>query len=62
MQNDAPLTIYRKIKALNPEPGAWTMNFPGREEVRVKLLDATYHDGVLTVTQIQPDGKKPMRV
>ena len=60
MQNDAPLTIYRKIKALNPEPGAWTMNFPGREEVRVKLLDATYENGLLTITQIQPDGKKPM--
>jgi methionyl-tRNA formyltransferase len=62
MQKDAPLTMYRKIKALNPEPSVWTMNFPGREGVRVKLLDATWVDEKLKITEIQPAGKKPFKV
>ena len=62
MATDAPELIYRKIKALNPEPSVWTMNFPGREGVRVKLLDADWVDGKLRVTEIQPDGKKPFRI
>ena len=62
MTAESPELIYRKIKALNPEPSAWTMNFPGREGVRVKLLDADWVDGKLKVTEIQPDGKKPFKV
>ncbi len=62
MINDKPEIIYNKIRAFNPEPGCWTMNFPGREGKRVKLLGATMQDGELKITEIQPDGKKPMKV
>lgn len=59
---DSEETIYRKIKALNPEPGVWTLNFPTREHIRVKLLEAELKEGVLNITKIQPDGKKPIRL
>ena len=62
MTKDAPELMYRKIKAFNPEPSVWTMNFPGREGVRVKLLSAELLDGKLKITEIQPDGKKPMKL
>jgi len=62
MQKDSPNTIYNKIRAFTPEPGVWTMNFPGYEGKRVKLLAAHFENSRLTVTEIQPDGKKPMKV
>ena len=62
MITDSPETIYRKIKALNPDPGVYTLNFPAREGVRVKLLDARLNEGVLKVTEIQPAGKNPIRL
>lgn len=62
MAKDAPQVIYNKIRAFTPEPGAWTMNLPGREGARVKLLEATMNQGALTVTEIQPDGKKPIKI
>ena len=60
--DNGQLTTYRKIKAFNPEPGVWTMNYPSRVGIRVKLLAATWHDGRLRVREIQPDGKKPFTV
>jgi len=60
MGKDKPEIIYNKIRAFTPEPGVWTMNFPGREGVRVKLLAAKIAGGNLVVTKIQPAGKKPI--
>ena len=57
-----PKLIYQKIRALNPNPGAWTMNYPGREGTRVKLLAANWHDEKLKIRQIQPDGKKAINI
>ncbi len=56
---DSALSVYRKIQALNPEPGAYTMNYPGHEGKRVKLLAAALADGKVVPTQIQVEGKKP---
>lgn len=56
---DNALSVYRKIQALNPEPGAYTMNFPGHEGKRVKLLAAKLADGQVIPTLIQVEGKKP---
>lgn len=48
--------ICRKIAALNPEPGVWTM----RGGTRVKLLEAKRDArGALVLTLIQEDGQKP---
>lgn len=57
---DDPLLIYRKIKALNPEPGVFTMNLKGYEGKRVKLLDANLDGKNLAITLIHiAGGKKP---
>ncbi len=55
----SPIEIYRKIQALNPAPGVWTMNFQGLEGKRVKLLEAQYQNNEIRVTKIQIEGKKP---
>lgn len=57
MTKDEPKLIYRKIKAFNPEPSVWTMNFPGYEGLRIKLLAATKQNEVVIITKIQPAGK-----
>lgn len=48
-------TIERKIRALNPEPGVWTL----RNGKRLKLLEAWIENGKLILTKIQIEGKKP---
>jgi len=47
--------IFRKIRALNPEPGVWTMN----NRKRLKLLEANIVNGALKLTKIQEEGQKP---
>lgn len=49
------LAVFHKIKALNPEPGAWTI----RNGRRVKLLAAKIENGRLVVTEIQNEGDRP---
>ena len=46
--------IDRKIRALNPEPGTWTI-LNGK---RTKLLEAKVIDEKLKITKIQVEGKK----
>ncbi len=58
-KKDKPLSIYRKIQALNPEPGAYTLSLPGHEGKRVKLLEASFDGVKLHIKKIQADGKKP---
>ncbi len=60
MTKDAPELIWRKIRALHPEPGVYTLNFPGREGVRVKLREAEFSERKLIIKIIQPEGKKPV--
>ncbi len=55
----------RKVRALNPEPGAFTLlttvNKKGnRSNIRLKLLGAVIEDSKLVPTLVQPAGKKPM--
>jgi methionyl-tRNA formyltransferase len=52
------IAILRKINALNPEPGAWTM----RNGKRLKLLEAEIKDGVLHLITIQEEGQTPRRI
>ncbi len=47
--------IFRKILALNPEPGTYTI----RGGVRIKLLSAKIVDSRLKLTTIQEAGKTP---
>lgn len=50
--------IYNKIRALNPEPGIWTLK-DGR---RMKLLEADLIDRKLVLKKIQFEGKKPKTI
>ena len=47
--------ITRKIRALNPEPGTWTI-INGK---RTKILEAELSEGKLKLKKIQTEGKKP---
>ena len=55
LKSDEPIGVYRKIMALNPDPGAYSI-INGK---RVKLLDAKINGTEITVTKIQPEGKMP---
>ena len=50
--------ILRKIRALNPEPGVYTV-VDGR---RMKLLAAEISEGKLVLKEIQKEGRKPVRL
>ncbi len=55
LEKDDPVVIERKIRALNPEPGVWTL----KEGKRMKILEAEIRDGKLKLKKIQFEGKKP---
>lgn len=52
---DNPLSVLRKIRALNPEPGVYTF----QNGKRVKLLEAEWENEKLKITKIQIEGEKP---
>ncbi len=47
--------IERRIRALNPEPGVWTM----KNGKRIKLLEAEIQNGKLALKIIQEEGGRP---
>ena len=57
---DAQKAAYldRKIRALNPEPGAWTT----QDGKRLKLLEAKLEHGSLRLTVAQREGEKAKRI
>jgi len=54
LEKDSPIVIDRKIKALNPEPGVYTI----QDGKRVKLLEGRWEDEVFVITKTLPEGKK----
>lgn len=52
------LEILKKINALNPEPGAWTI----KDGKRIKLLAAEVKDGALVLKKTQEEGQKAREV
>jgi methionyl-tRNA formyltransferase len=53
------IRIDRKIRALNPEPGTWTI----KENKRMKILEAVLtSEGKLKLKKIQFEGKKPIDI
>ena len=67
LSGDAPeevALIDRMIRALNPEPGVWTMTNDAPplglpKQKRVKLLASHVTEGALILEQIQAEGKEP---
>lgn len=55
LEKTAPEVVWRMVRALNPEPGAWTL----KDGKRVKLLEADYADGKLLIRKFQFEGGLP---
>lgn len=56
-RREKAIEINRKIRALNPEPGAWTI----QNNKRMKVLEAELlDDGKLRLKKIQFEGKRPV--
>ncbi len=53
-------TIFLKIKALSPWPGAHFFIKRGGEDLRVKITDAEWANNRLEITNVVPAGRKPM--
>ncbi len=53
------LAIDRKIRALNPEPGVFTLSQSKGGPKRVKLLEAEIQNGKLILKKIQEEGGRP---
>ncbi len=68
LEATAPEKICRMVRALNPEPGVWTIVQGGSSafapasarQRRMKILEADYIDGKLILKKIQFEGGKPM--
>lgn len=60
LEKDPPELIFNKTRALNPDPGVFTIIKTRSGEKRVKLLEAELKDGKLELFRVQPEGKKPM--
>lgn len=56
---EAAIKIDRMIRALNPEPGVYTISNPQKRGLRVKLLEAEIKNGKLVLKKIQEEGGKP---
>ncbi|MDI6820877.1 MAG: methionyl-tRNA formyltransferase [Patescibacteria group bacterium] len=59
LEKDDPKTIWQKIKALNPEPGVWTINSSADGSKRMKILEADFIDNKIILRKIQFAGEKP---
>jgi methionyl-tRNA formyltransferase len=55
-----PLQNYRKIRAYDEWPGAYFFTERNGKNMRVRITDATYKEGKLTITRVVPEGKKEM--
>lgn len=54
LEADGPELVWRKVRAMNPEPGVYTF----KEGQRMKILEADLVNGKLALKKIQFEGKK----
>lgn len=58
-----PRKIWLKVRALNPEPGTYTiLKLKNGKDLRLKLLKSDFIDNRLKLEEVQPEGKKAMKV
>lgn len=55
-----PLLNYKKIRAYDEWPGAYFFLERNGKDTRVKITDAEYKNGSLTILRVIPEGKKEM--
>jgi len=59
LEKDSPAIIEKKVRALNPEPGVWTMQNGKRMKILEAELDPAAAGGKLVLKKIQFEGKTP---
>lgn len=59
LAKDDPMTIDRKVRALNPDPGVYAFINIKSKSTRIKLLETSIENGQLKLIKVQLDGKKP---
>ncbi|MBI3633519.1 MAG: methionyl-tRNA formyltransferase [Candidatus Vogelbacteria bacterium] len=52
--------IWRKVRALNPDPGVYTVTKLKGKDTRIKITRARMEDGQLVIEKVIPEGKKEM--
>lgn len=57
---DDPYQNYLKIKALDGWPGTYFFTEKDGKEIRIKITDAVFEGGKLTILRVVPEGKKEM--
>lgn len=62
LEKDDPLMTERKIRALNPAPGVWTLQQIQGKQQRIKILEAGLSNSRLKLKKIQIAGKKPQQI
>lgn len=62
LPGDTPEMAYRKIRAFNPEPGAYIWLNENETKMRLKILSAELINGRLKFKKVQPEGGKPMTI
>lgn len=63
LEKDKPEIIEKKVRALNPEPGVWTLRQAQGRPQRMKILEAELMpENKLRLKKIQFEGKKPQRI
>ncbi len=58
--NADPYQNYLKIQAFDQWPGTYFFVEKRGKRIRVKIMDAEFKDGTLTVTRVVPEGKNEM--
>lgn len=60
LSEEKTLYIDRKVRALNPDPGTFTILRSREKEVRIKITETNITDKKLVIKKIIPEGKREM--
>lgn len=60
LETESAIDIDRKVRALNPEPTAWTLLETKHGPKRIKILSGSIQDGKYVPERVVPEGKKEM--
>jgi len=61
LEKNSPEEIWRKVRALNPEPGVFTLRQAQGKPQRMKILEADLVDGKLVLKKVQMEGGKSIQ-
>lgn len=56
--HDDPYANFLKIQAFDGWPGTYFFHYKNGVKTRVKIIDAEYTDGVLSIKKVIPEGKR----